>query len=275
MKLTIGSKSQQVKDLQTMLNNNGAALDVDGWFGDLTSKAVADYQKQLNLPMTGYAGKRTLAVLNGEPRAKFLSLTDMQFAAEQLDVPTAVIAAVAEVESNGCGFFDCGRPSILFERHVFYRIVSQKSKDFAASVSNKYPNICNPKPGGYIGGSGEYQRFSNAATLEFAYMLDKDAAISACSWGMFQIMGYHFSLLGYSSANDFKLDMEISERNQLLALVKFIKADSNMHKALKGHKWAEFAKRYNGPNYKKNLYDVKLAQAYADALALMPEEQAA
>lgn len=269
MKLTIGRKGQQVKDLQTMLNNNGASLDVDGWFGELTATAVANYQRKVHLPITGYAGKRTISVLSNEPRAKFLSLSDIELAANELDVSVATITAVAEVESNGCGFFDCERPSILFERHVFYRLVSKKDKQLAAELAEKYPNICNSKPGGYTGGSGEHQR------LGVASMFDQESAISASSWGMFQIMGHHFSLLGYSSANDFKLDMEISERNQLLALVKFIKADSNMHKALKGHKWAEFAKRYNGPNYKKNLYDAKLAQAYADAQDLMPKEQAA
>ena len=265
MKLTIGGKSQQVKDLQTMLNQNGASLEVDGWFGELTAAAVASYQRKVHLPITGYAGKRTMAVLNNEPRAKFLSLSDIELAASELEVSVAIIAAVAEVESNGCGFFECGRPSMLFERHVFYREVCKKDKTLAAVLSQKYSNVCNQKPGGYTGGSAEYQR------LSIAYLLDKEAAISACSWGMFQIMGHHFNLLGYESADSFKLDMEISERNQLLALVKFIKADTNMHKALKGQKWAEFAKRYNGPNYKKNLYDAKLSHAYSDALEFMPE----
>ncbi|AZZ98011.1 N-acetylmuramidase family protein [Pseudoalteromonas sp. R3] len=269
MKLTIGAKGQHVKDLQSKLNDKGTTLDVDGWFGDKTAAAVAQYQQRLHLPITGYAGKRTLAVLNDEPRAKYLTFGDIQLAASELSVSLATISAVAEVESNGCGFFDCGRPSILFERHVFYRQVNEKDEDQAKTLSEKYPNICNPKPGGYTGGSGEHNRFG------LACMFDNDAAIAACSWGMFQIMGYHFNLLGYESASAFKRDMEISERNQLLALVKFIKADTNMHKALKGHKWAEFAKRYNGPGYKRHLYDVKLSQAYADALELMPEADTA
>jgi hypothetical protein len=32
--------------------------------------------------------------------------------------------------------------------------------------------------------------------------------------------------------------------------------------ALKGKKWAAFAKGYNGADYARNLYDAKLAQAY-------------
>ena len=36
-----------------------------------------------------------------------------------------------------------------------------------------------------------------------------------------------------------------------------------MHLALQKQDWATFAKLYNGPAYKKNNYDSKLANAYA------------
>ena len=35
-----------------------------------------------------------------------------------------------------------------------------------------------------------------------------------------------------------------------------------MHDALLGRKWDDFAHRYNGPAYKDNDYDTKLAKAY-------------
>jgi hypothetical protein len=35
-----------------------------------------------------------------------------------------------------------------------------------------------------------------------------------------------------------------------------------MHAALKKQDWAAFAKAYNGPGYKANKYDTKLAEAY-------------
>ncbi|MFO6076311.1 N-acetylmuramidase domain-containing protein, partial [Pseudomonas aeruginosa] len=38
--------------------------------------------------------------------------------------------------------------------------------------------------------------------------------------------------------------------------------DPALHKALKARKWADFARLYNGPDYKRNLYDVKLEHAY-------------
>ncbi|MBV5553030.1 N-acetylmuramidase family protein, partial [Pseudomonas aeruginosa] len=42
----------------------------------------------------------------------------------------------------------------------------------------------------------------------------------------------------------------------------FIDTDPALHKALKARKWADFARLYNGPDYKRNLYDTKLARAY-------------
>ncbi|WP_269719454.1 N-acetylmuramidase domain-containing protein [Aeromonas veronii] len=36
-----------------------------------------------------------------------------------------------------------------------------------------------------------------------------------------------------------------------------------MLKALQGRKWADFARRYNGPAFKENDYDTKLAKWFA------------
>lgn len=68
--------------------------------------------------------------------------------------------------------------------------------------------------------------------------------------------------------------MDISEGEQLKALVKFIEADPVLHKALKARKWAEFAKRYNGPAYKENDYDIKLARAYQQFAAASKPQSA-
>lgn len=38
-----------------------------------------------------------------------------------------------------------------------------------------------------------------------------------------------------------------------------------MLQALKSKDWAEFAYRYNGEGYAANQYDIKLAEAYANA----------
>lgn len=263
MKLVIGSKGHQVKWLQQQLVNAGFALAVDGDFGANTQTAVFNYQVSHDLPPVGYAGKRTLDSLTNKHDPRSLTLSDLSKAASQLDVDTASLCAVADVESQGSGFFDNGKAVILYERHIFYRQVAATDQGQADALAERYPNLCNSKPGGYIGGANEYSRLRNAARI------DMDAAIEACSWGMFQIMGMHWQRLGFESALAMSRAMNAGEAEQLNALVKFISADSKLHHALQQHKWSEFAKRYNGPNYQANSYDIKLARSYQQLTALL------
>ena len=57
--LSKGSKGQEVKSLQTLLNAKGAFLDVDGSFGKLTDGAVRAYQRSKGLDVDGIVGKQT------------------------------------------------------------------------------------------------------------------------------------------------------------------------------------------------------------------------
>lgn len=76
-------------------------------------------------------------------------------------------------------------------------------------------------------------------------------------------MGYHWERLGYPSVQAFADAMQSGEGAQLDAFVRFVTSDPALHKALTGGKWSAFAALYNGPAYKDNLYDVKLARAFA------------
>ena len=58
-KVSYGEKGKIVELLQTVLNAEGAHLDVDGEFGPLTSRAVSDFQEANNLPVNGVAGSIT------------------------------------------------------------------------------------------------------------------------------------------------------------------------------------------------------------------------
>ncbi len=188
-----------------------------------------------------------------------LSETDYQNAATKLGVPVAVIKAFAEVESSGSGFLPSGVPVILFERHVMYRLVKEKfGFTRADALAVKYPDIINEKSGGYGKTSEQPGRMDRAASL-----IDRACALESASWGMFQIMGYHWSHLGYDSLQSFINRMYASEGDQLEAFVRFIKADAGLHAALKAKNWAEVARRYNGPGYAANKYDTKLAAAFA------------
>ena len=107
-----------------------------------------------------------------------------------------------------------------------------------------------------MGGELEHRRLKRASAIHTS------AAHESASWGAFQIMGYHWRVMGYTSVHDFAADMHKGYAHQLRAFVRFISADSGLRSALRRKDWTDFARRYNGPEYAKNAYDVKLALAY-------------
>ena len=107
----------------------------------------------------------------------------------------------------------------------------------------------------YKGGEKEYERLNKAKKIYVS------AALESASWGIFQIMGYHYKKVGYNSVEDYVKAMNMSERFHLMAFGKFIKSEG-LVKHLKSEDWAKFARGYNGPAYKKNKYDKKIAAAY-------------
>lgn len=251
-----GDTGDAVRVLQQQLIKAGYKLEADGWFGDATEAAIKAFQRRVGLVEDGIAGIKTVGLLkSGTPDSRLLSQADLERAAKRLDVPLACICAVNEVESRGHGFLTDGRPVILFERHVMFERLAKNGLD-AETLSKRYPAIVNRQRGGYSGGVAEYQRMAVAISI------DPVSAGESASWGQFQIMGYHWQELGYASVDAFISAMIESESQQLEAFVRFIEADPELHKALKGRKWADFAKRYNGPAYKENLYDAKLTRAF-------------
>ncbi|MDD0980680.1 N-acetylmuramidase family protein [Pseudomonas shahriarae] len=260
-----GDRSQAVRTLQKNLNNHGAKLDVDGSYGDNTEIAVRAYQLKVGLVVDGVAGEKTQTSLAGGDCAQLLRNNDLIAAAERLGVPLASIYAINEVESKGKGILDNGKPVILFERHIMHRQLAKvrhegddpaELKRHADQLAAVNPALVNPKSGGYSGGTAEHQR------LAMARLIDDTAALESASWGAFQIMGFHWQRLGYTSVQDFVAAMSSGESQQFDAFTRFIETDPVLHKALKARKWAEFAKLYNGPDYQRNLYDVKLQRAY-------------
>ena len=64
-----GSTGSAVSKLQTVLNEHGYDLAVDGIFGVKTQAAVRDYQKKNSLKLDGIAGPETWGSLLAQPTA--------------------------------------------------------------------------------------------------------------------------------------------------------------------------------------------------------------
>lgn len=182
-----------------------------------------------------------------------LTERDFQEAARRLRCDVAAIRAVAEVESRGAGFYPDGFPVILFERHKFYKYCDPARR---AEWARLYPRICNPKKGGY-GKAGKNQRDK----FNLAFSLDPEAAMMACSWGKFQVMGFNYEELGYQSIHEFVDRMKQSEGEHLEAFVRFV-LKNNLADEIRAHRWEDFARCYNGQDYRENDYHIKLPAAY-------------
>jgi len=190
--------------------------------------------------------------------AKQITDDQIRQIAKSYGIEFAALKAVIQVEASGQGFLSDGKPKILFEPHVFYRLLG--NKNYFTVRKNAMLNdgdICYPKWGTLPYGKVSEQH----GRLERAAKYDRESALMACSWGLFQIMGFHWASLGYASLQEFVNDMYRDEASQVDAGVRFIK-HNKLDVYLNKLDWASFAKGYNGSGYKKNAYDVKLARAY-------------
>lgn len=247
-----------VRSIQNALLVLGWSITPDGYYGPQTVEVVKAFQLQNRLLDDGVIGSITLQAIRKPFAIKpSLQSSDIEQAANQLNVNVATIKAVSSVESKGCGFHDDGRCIILYERHVMRRSLLLKGFTVEPFCVAK-PNLVNVKTGGYSGGLAEYNRLYDAMEI------NREAALNSVSWGAFQIMGFHWQHLGYPDVVSFVTAMETSEAEQLNAFVRFIKADNRLHTALQEHHWKQFSKLYNGPAYASHKvpYDVRLAEAY-------------
>jgi N-acetylmuramidase-like protein/putative peptidoglycan binding protein len=162
-----------------------------------------------------------------------------------LRIGQAEVWAVLSVETGGTGFLSDRRPRILFERHIFRKETDQR-------FDGEHPDLSNRIPGGYAGGADEYGR------LDRAIQLDRLAALRSASWGLGQVMGFNAEDAGFQDVEEMVKGMVQSENAQLTAMARWID-NRGIAGALRRHSWPDFARAYNGPGYKKNQYDLRLA----------------
>lgn len=181
-----------------------------------------------------------------------LTAIDIDSAAIDLKCEPNVIKSVLKVETNGSGFLTDGRPTILFESKTFGRLTN-------GMFHGSHPNLSTVKWDKTTygkGGAHQYER------LETAMLLNKEAALKSCSWGLFQIMGENFKQAGFKDVVEMVEAMVTGAPAHLKAFVSFINNSEKMRTALRTRDWDTFARYYNGPGYKENSYDIKLASAY-------------
>jgi hypothetical protein len=183
-------------------------------------------------------------------RAKRIEDIDLPRIGHMIGVGEDEIHAILDVESAGSGFDSKGRVKMLFEPHVFWRLLGKGPKrDAAAKQGLAYPNWRRDYP------KDSFPRLISAMKI------DPEIALRSASWGLGQIMGFNHQAAGYASAADMVAAFADDEDQHLTAMIRFIQANK-LDDELRRHDWAGFARGYNGPGFAKNGYDKKIKAAF-------------
>jgi hypothetical protein len=187
-----------------------------------------------------------------KPELKSIITTE----AQKAGIEPAALLAVIEVESTG-KFFALvnGRrePLIRFEGHYFDRRLPDAAQQKARDAGLASPHVGKiPNPASQV---------ARWALLDRASAFSRSAALESTSWGIGQIMGSHWKSLDYASVEAFVETARSGAAGQIELLVRFIEKNGLLP-VLNNRDWAAFARRYNGPLYRRNAYDTKLAAAY-------------
>jgi hypothetical protein len=183
--------------------------------------------------------------------ARRLDDIDLPRIGHRIGVGEDELHAFMDVEAAGSGFDRQGRPKMLFEPHVFYRNLTPARRTKAVKAGLAYARW----------GEKPYPRDSYPRLVE-AMAIDKTAALKAASWGLGQILGENFAMVGYENPQDMVWAFMEDEEHHLEAIVDFLIA-AKLDDHLRNHRWEDLARGYNGPGYAKHNYHGRMAAAYA------------
>ncbi len=242
----------------------GLDMKPDGVLGKMTQSALKDYQEKYGIEESdengACYGPLTQKVSSEFINLKYIKESDFVEASKKTGLEINVIKTVTNVEALQFGFYNNGKPVMLFERHVFYKeLLKTRGQAFVNKITAMNPDICNPQTGGYVGGKNELKRLSKALAI------DELAALSSASYGLFQIMGFNYKQAGHDSVSKYFDYISIGEKQQLDCFVNYIllDKDKSLLNSLMKKDFTSFAREYNGPGYSKNQYDTKMRNEYA------------
>lgn len=176
--------------------------------------------------------------------------------AVEFDLEPAALLAICHVESGGKVFARVGsrlEPLIRFEGHYFDRRLPVGKRRSARAEG-----LASPRAGVVANPRAQAGRW---ALLRRAEAIDRQAARESVSWGLGQVMGAHWAWLGYGSVDDLVTEARNGVGGQVRLMVRYIRK-AGLEAAIRSHDWTGFARGYNGPGYKRNRYDTKMAAAY-------------
>lgn len=195
--------------------------------------------------------------------------------ANKYNLEPAVLWALVLTESNGSGFLKppySEHVTILFEGHILWKQLLQRGIS-PAPLAAARPDLCFRKwtKKYYKGGYSEHLRRNQV--VEWAQLHDhlkwesyKKASMESCSWGLFQILGLHYSICGFQNVYEFKDHLQLSETAHVETALRFIKGNGLLDD-LRRRDWINFTRYYNGPG-QIPIYSVRMQANYLRAKKL-------
>lgn len=182
--------------------------------------------------------------------------------------PYPVALAVFVVESNGLPFGIDNKPLIRVEMHVFYRLwgkFNEKAFNDYLYFNRSEPvkdhkyrnNVAGPFVQLHTGDQAREWECLDIIATKFGQMA-AEQAMRSTSYGMGQIMGFHYPTLGYNSAGEMMLANH-SLATQIANFVDFLIMNPKLKTAALAKDWYTFGKIYNGNG---NVYGARLKTAY-------------
>lgn len=169
-------------------------------------------------------------------------------------IPLANALACVSVESGGemtATVNGKTEPIIRWEGHYFDKRVKPDLREKMRAVG-----LASPKVGGIKNPASQQDRYNKL--LFPAVKFDREAAFASASYGAPQVMGANAKSLGYNSAEELYLVMKNGAAGQIEVMFKFIDHNGLVDELQRGD-FAGFARVYNGPKFRANGYDKKMA----------------
>lgn len=213
--------------------------------------------------------------------AKKLEDVDLPRIGAEIGIGEDPLHALIEVETRGTGFDKQGRVLMLFEPHVFYRVLRKLP---GTSGSDKLTEAVEQGLA-YRKWRRDYPADSYPRLLR-AMEIDETAALKAASWGLPQILGENHAAAGFDSPQEMVSAFADDEDVQLQAMIKFLVAnhiDDDLRRIQRlaeagkiptAADWVPVVRVYNGAGYADNNYHNRAAKAFAKWLRIKDTPQA-
>jgi hypothetical protein len=177
-----------------------------------------------------------------------VKVTAIERFAEENRIDPRLLKAVVAVEAGGNGFNSDKSLKIRLEAHLVLGDYPGLSRWFSLGEVKfldhfyKFPSFSTVWKKLHTG--NQWDEYTGLLTASFQI---NEKAFNYISMGKFQIMGFHWQRLGFTSSLQMFSFMSQSDDNDTLVGLRFIASDSNLLSALQRKDLHTFAKLYNGP----------------------------